>query len=110
MEPLTFSTVSLDTNYDPAERWDSGLAAVLQHVDIFLPNETELTRITKTPDWRSGLARAAQMVPTVVAKLGAEGAAVQQGNKFVHQPVRPVAVVDTTGAGDAGMGVTSLET
>ncbi len=43
-------TVSLDTNYDPAERWDSGLAAVLQHVDIFLPNETELTRITQTPD------------------------------------------------------------
>ena len=94
-------TVSLDTNYDPAERWDSGLAAVLRHVDIFLPNETELTRITRTPDWRSGLAKAAQMVPTVVAKLGAEGAAVQQGSVFVHQPVRPVAVVDTTGAGDS---------
>ncbi len=94
-------TVSLDTNYDPTERWDGGLAAVLRHVDIFLPNETELTRITRTPDWRSGLAKAAQTVPTVVAKLGAEGAAVQQCSMFIHQPVRPVAVVDTTGAGDS---------
>lgn len=94
-------TVSLDTNYDPAERWDSGIEATLRHVDIFLPNETELTRITRTQDWRAGLAKAAQTVPTVVAKLGGEGAAVQQGNKLVYQPVLPVAVVDTTGAGDS---------
>jgi sugar/nucleoside kinase (ribokinase family) len=94
-------TVSLDTNYDPAERWDSGVEETLRHVDIFLPNETELTRITHTPDWRAGLAKAAQTVPTVVAKLGSEGAAVQQGSRLVHQPVLPVTVVDTTGAGDS---------
>ena len=94
-------TVSLDTNYDPAERWDSGIEETLRHVDIFLPNETELSRITRQADWRAGLAKAAEMVPTVVAKLGSEGAAVQQGSVFVHQPVLPVAVVDTTGAGDS---------
>jgi sugar/nucleoside kinase (ribokinase family) len=94
-------TVSLDTNYDPAERWDSGLEETLRHVDIFLPNETELTRITRTSDWRAGLAKAAQTVPIVVAKLGHEGAAVQQGNHFAHLPVLPVTVVDTTGAGDS---------
>lgn len=94
-------TVSLDTNYDPSERWDSGIGETLRHVDIFLPNETELARIARTDNWRSALHKLAQTVPTVVAKLGAGGAAVQQGSQFVHQPVLPVDVVDTTGAGDS---------
>jgi sugar/nucleoside kinase (ribokinase family) len=94
-------TVSLDTNYDPAEQWDSGLEKTLRHVDIFLPNETELMRIMRAPDWRKGLAEASRIVPTVVAKLGAQGAAVQQGDRFAHQPVLPVQVIDTTGAGDS---------
>src|SRR5690606_4212295 len=33
-------TTSLDTNYDPSEQWQAGIAETLQHVDIFLPNET----------------------------------------------------------------------
>ena len=94
-------TVSLDTNYDPAERWDSGIAETLRHVDIFLPNETELARILRLDDWRAALAQAAQTVPTVAVKLGAQGAAVQQGSEFVQKPVLPVTVVDTTGAGDS---------
>jgi sugar/nucleoside kinase (ribokinase family) len=94
-------SVSLDTNYDPAERWDSGLEQTLQHVDIFLPNETELTRIMRAPDWRTALEKARNIVPTVVAKLGGEGAAVQQGEQFAQHPVLPVQVVDTTGAGDS---------
>jgi sugar/nucleoside kinase (ribokinase family) len=94
-------SVSLDTNYDPAERWESGIEETLRHVDIFLPNETELMRITRSTSWQEGLAQAAQIVPTVVAKLGGDGAAVQQGEKVVHQPVLPVQVVDTVGAGDS---------
>jgi sugar/nucleoside kinase (ribokinase family) len=57
-------TVSLDTNYDPAERWDSGIAETLRHVDIFLPNETELARIMGMESRRAALARAAQIVPS----------------------------------------------
>ncbi len=94
-------TVSLDTNYDPAERWDSGIAEALRHVDIFLPNETELSAIMGMESRRAALARAAQIVPTVAVKLGGEGAAVQQGSAFVQQGVLPVTVVDTTGAGDS---------
>ena len=94
-------TVSLDTNYDPAERWDSGIAETLRHVDIFLPNETELARILRLDGWRDALAQAAQTVPTVAVKLGAQGAAVQQGGEFVQKPGLPVTVVDTTGAGDS---------
>lgn len=94
-------TVSLDTNYDPAERWDGGIAETLRHVDIFLPNETELARIMGVGDWRDALSQAAQTIPTVAVKLGADGAAVQQGSLHLHQPVLPVTVVDTTGAGDS---------
>lgn len=40
-------TVSLDTNYDPEERWDiPELMDILPMVDIFFPNETELCRIS----------------------------------------------------------------
>jgi len=94
-------TVSLDTNYDPAERWDGGIAETLRHVDIFLPNETELAQIMGAGDWRAALDMAARTIHTVAVKLGADGAAVQQANHFLHQPVLPVTVVDTTGAGDS---------
>jgi sugar/nucleoside kinase (ribokinase family) len=49
------------------------------------------------------LDQARRIVPTVVAKLGAEGAAVavQHDERVVHQPVLPVKVIDTTGAGDS---------
>lgn len=94
-------TTSLDTNYDPAERWDSGVQAMLRHTDIFLPNETELKAITHSADWQSGLERAASLVPTVAVKLGAEGAAARSRGRFVRQEGQPVTVVDTTGAGDS---------
>lgn len=94
-------TVSLDTNYDPTERWDGGIAETLRHVDIFLPNETELARIMGAGEWRTALDAAARSVPTVAVKLGAAGAAVQQGERYLEQAVLPVKVVDTTGAGDS---------
>jgi ribokinase len=54
-------TTSLDTNWDPAERWAS-IAEILQHTDVFLPNANELLAITgeSTPD-------------AAAARLGAAG-------------------------------------
>ena len=47
------------------------------------------------------LAAGAAAAPVSRRQVGAAGAAVQQGDKFLHQPVLPVTVVDTTGAGDS---------
>ncbi len=94
-------TVSLDTNYDPAERWDGGLGAALAHVDLFLPNETELRAIGGSDDDDEALGRLAERLPVVAAKLGARGGVARQGSATTRAPALPMRVVDTTGAGDS---------
>src|SRR5512138_1301923 len=42
-------TTSLDTNYDPSEKW-IGFDTLLSAVDIFFPNRTEALSITQTSD------------------------------------------------------------
>lgn len=90
-------TTSLDTNWDPSERWSS-LTEILAHTDVFLPNAAELLAITgaATP------AEAAKAVgTTVVMKNGAEGARAWWDGGEYAAPGRPVTVVDTIGAGDS---------
>jgi sugar/nucleoside kinase (ribokinase family) len=93
-------TISLDTNYDPTERWADGIDEALKRVDVFLPNETELLAITREDSIEAGLDRLVH-IPIVVVKLGARGAAARQGSKIVQAESLPVSVVDTTGAGDS---------
>lgn len=95
------ATVSLDTGWDPANRWESGLQAALEEVDIFLPNEIEALSITGKETVEDALAVLAERIPTVVVKLGAEGAIARRGDEFVRVRPIPVQVVDTTGAGDS---------
>ncbi len=94
-------STSLDTNWDPQERWDSGLSQLLPHIDLFLPNEAEAKLIAGKDDLEQALSRLAEMVPTIAVKLGAEGGLVRHQGQEWRQPPLPVAVVDTTGAGDS---------
>ncbi|MCO5208255.1 MAG: carbohydrate kinase family protein [Caldilinea sp.] len=94
-------TVSLDTNYDPTEKWDGGIAAALAHVDIFLPNETEVKAIGRGATWQEGLGHLAALVPTVALKRGGDGAIARRGAEIAEARPLPVTVVDTTGAGDS---------
>lgn len=95
------ATVSLDTGWDPANRWDQGLEATLAQVDVFLPNEVEALSITGLGSIEAALARLAEAIPVVVIKLGANGAIAQRGPEVVRVASIPVQVVDTTGAGDS---------
>jgi sugar/nucleoside kinase (ribokinase family) len=94
-------TVSLDTNYDPAELWDGGLANALAGCDIFLPNASECQAIAGTPDLEKALEVCASKVGIVAVKQGAEGAILQQGKMVYRAPSLTVNVVDTVGAGDS---------
>ena len=93
-------TISIDTNYDPTERWADGLREALQRVDVFLPNEAELLAITHEDSIEAGLDRLTE-IPTVAVKLGARGAVARRGSQIVYANAIPVKVVDTTGAGDS---------
>lgn len=94
-------TVSLDTNYDPLEQWDGGLSEALRHVDVFLPNETELRAIAQRGDVHDALDTLSRQVPLVVVKRGADGAAARHGAETMQVESIPVTPVDTTGAGDS---------
>ena len=74
---------------------------LLKYVDVFLPNTSEATRITRTNDMETAVKRLAEMVPLVVAKLGAEGALAQRGKERFSSPGLNITAVDSVGAGDS---------
>jgi len=94
-------TTSLDTGFDPSEKWDSGLQAVLRESDLFFPNEVELRAIAGCDDPAEGLRRMENGRTRVVAKLGRDGAMTLEGDRVLHVPAFPVETIDTTGAGDS---------
>jgi sugar/nucleoside kinase (ribokinase family) len=95
-------TVSLDTNWDPEEEWRAGLDEALPFVDVFLPNEAEMAKVTgKSSVAEAVQALAAQGVKLVVLKKGERGAAVYAGGEWTEQAVEPVSGGDSIGAGDS---------
>jgi sugar/nucleoside kinase (ribokinase family) len=97
------ATTSVDPNWDPHERWDSGLRELLAVTDLFLPNAEEAMRIGGAGDVREAALKLAADVPVTAVKLGAAGAlAVDQRRQIVEIPgVAGVQPVDTVGAGDS---------
>lgn len=92
---------SLDTGYDPQEQWTRGLAEVLPHLDLFLPNEIEATSITGAPDaLQAGRTLAAQGT-AVALKLGGQGAWLLTAEQEQYAAPLGVSVVDTTCCGDS---------
>lgn len=94
-------TTSLDCNYDPAERWNSGLRETLAVTDIFFPNEDEARRITGLDDVRTAARELARLARIVAVKRGARGVLVASGNLLLRIPAVRTSVVETTGAGDS---------
>jgi sugar/nucleoside kinase (ribokinase family) len=94
-------TTSLDTNDDPENQWGQDLLEVLRSVDIFFPNEREAKKIARTDDLSPALDKLAQLCPTVVVKLGAEGALLRAGAKEWRSPAIQVNSIDAVGAGDS---------
>ena len=92
-------TTSLDTNYDPSEKW-IGFDELLSATDIYLPNKTEALSITQSDDIESASRELASKSKLVAIKLGADGALACTHNKSIHAESISVNVVDTVGAGD----------
>jgi sugar/nucleoside kinase (ribokinase family) len=95
-------TTSLDVQWDPAEQWDFDYKKVLPYVDIFLPNETELLKLTRASAIDDALKVLNGYGNFVLVKQGKRGSILSykdktvRGRSFVNEKV-----VDAIGAGDS---------
>jgi sugar/nucleoside kinase (ribokinase family) len=109
-------TTSLDPGCDPHDRWnkDEDLRETLREVDIFFPNDVELTALTGEADPIAALRHLDNGRTLTVVKCGARGAlALDCSSRHGGASADPTAgraievvppvvdVVDTTGAGDS---------
>jgi sugar/nucleoside kinase (ribokinase family) len=94
-------TVSLDTNWDPEEKWDGGIRDILQYIDVFLPNENELKLITGKNDIQDALRYAGEYIPIIAVKCGADGAYAYCKGSICKCDAMKITVADTVGAGDS---------
>jgi len=94
-------STSLDTGWDPAERWNGYLHEALEQVDVFLPNEEEAPRIAAAATPEEALEVLARRTPVVALKLGSRGAIAAAGSERAACGPFRVTPVDTTGAGDS---------
>lgn len=96
-------TVSLDTNWDPSEEWNSGLDDILPMTDVFFPNEQEALLISRCGRLDEAAEQfISQGVRIVVIKRGSQGASVTTQDETIHCTAHPAADGgDSIGAGDS---------
>ncbi len=97
---------SLDPNFDPTEKWDSGILPLLRQVDVLFCNEQEALGISGAPSLDAAIEALIQAMPEgaeVIAKRGADGAILAIGSSRVYAtaPALEWPLVDTVGAGDS---------
>jgi sugar/nucleoside kinase (ribokinase family) len=95
-------TISLDPNWDPTERWEP-LEDLLRSADLILPNAAEVRALSRREDIVSGaraLMHGGERGQIVVVKRGRGGATAVTADGAIDAEALPVAVHDTTGAGD----------
>jgi len=98
-------TTSLDTNWDPDERWNSTLADVLPLTDVFMPNEQEALYISGCASLEGAVTRLrAQGVPIVTVKRGADGARAYYGQESQRTAMSECTVTPATGGDSIGAG------
>lgn len=93
-------TTSLDTNYDPSEKWP-GVNELLAVTNVFLPNEAEAKSLTGAENADEAADRLKVRVEALAIKLGKDGALGLSMGQRVRVKSIPVNVVDTVGAGDS---------
>lgn len=95
--------VAFDPSWDPAG-WTAetraGTLALLPAIDVYLPNETELSHLTGEASLDDAVALVAGLAGEVVVKRGVDGALFARGDERITVPGFPIEAVNTIGAGD----------
>lgn len=96
--------VAFDPSWDPTgwgETTRRDTFALLETVDVYLPNAEELTALTGAPAWQDALQLVENRADETVLKRGAAGAVYARGAARIEVPGFAVDAVNTVGAGDA---------
>lgn len=95
-------TTSMDTQWDPDEKWNLDLDELLPNLDFFVPNEQELIHLTSASTLDEALESLSGFDTTLVVKRGGKGALMRTGSEIHTQPAWNVPeIIDTVGAGDS---------
>jgi sugar/nucleoside kinase (ribokinase family) len=73
---------------------------ILARLDFFMPNAAEARQLTNKKTTSEALSILSSIIPCVVVKDGAQGAAACCGGKTYMEAALKVTPIDTTGAGD----------
>lgn len=95
--------VAFDPSWDPCG-WTAPMReetrTLLSDVDVYLPNQQELCRVTATSSWERGLDEVRGLATETVIKRGADGAVFASAEEIIEVPGLPVEAINTIGAGD----------
>lgn len=96
------TTIVGGVGWDHTGDWSSDVLGRLSEIDVFVPNDAEAMRYTRTDDAVAAAKALAEYVPLAVVTRGARGVvAVDSANgAVVEVDAVPVTVIDPTGAGD----------
>lgn len=96
------TTIVGGVGWDPTGRWSRTVLRRLAEVDVFVANDVEATRYTRTDDATTAAKALAEHVPLAVVTLGGDGAIAIDGvtGETAAVPALPVDALDPTGAGD----------
>ncbi|MCC5913793.1 MAG: carbohydrate kinase family protein [Balneolaceae bacterium] len=95
-------TTSLDTQWDPSEKWDLDIEKLLPHLDYFMPNEQELLNLTGSTTLDEAIDSISELCNCLILKRGRNGASMYCKGKVTHFPAFEVEeFVDAIGAGDS---------
>lgn len=95
-------STSMDTQWDPDEKWDIDIDQLLPLLDFFLPNEDEFLELTRSSNLKVALQKVSKYDTCVVIKRGTRGALMQKNNESISVPAYNIPdYVDAIGAGDS---------
>lgn len=96
------ATVSMDTQWDPSEKWEAPWDELLPLLDVFMPNAQELRALTGKASLEEAIAAVSGKVRVLVVKNGSEGSILVSGGTRREVPalLNPDPV-DCIGAGDS---------
>jgi sugar/nucleoside kinase (ribokinase family) len=95
-------TTSFDAQWDPQEKWELDYTNILRHVDVFLPNETELLKLTGKKTIEAAIDLIKDAAKIIVVKLGNRGSiSAYEGKTLFKAAFLNESVVDAIGAGDS---------